>query len=97
MLWKLYNFGIYLLKYLPINPSAAEFLLLSSNWHGDNFLHIYTWHQVYFFIFTVWHGLFSLILVFPKLRIEALSLSTVQCKCKYTIFKAENQETNFSL
>ena len=30
---------------------------LPSNWHGDNFLHTFTWHD-FFIIVTVWHGLF---------------------------------------
>ena len=47
--------------------------------------------------FTVWHGLFCFVLVFPGLRIEASPLSTVQGKCIYKIFKAENQETKFPL
>ena len=42
---------------------------------------------------TVWHGLFSLVLVFTGLRIEALPISTVQGI--YTISKAENQEIQF--
>ena len=44
----------------------------------------------------VWHGLFSLVLAFPGLRIEALSLSTWYVYI-YTIFKVENQETQFPL
>ena len=71
--------------------------MLPSNWHGDNYLHILIWHGVYFFIFTVWHGHFSLVLTFPGLRIEDPPLCTVQGKCLYTIFKAENQETQFPL
>ena len=60
------------------------------------FLHTFTWHGV-FSMFTVWPKLFSLVLTFPGLRIEALPLSTVQDKCIYKIFKAENQETQFPL
>ena len=48
-------------------------------------------------MFTVYHGLFSLVLTFPGLRIEALPLSAVQGKCIYKIFKADNQETEVSL
>ena len=48
-------------------------------------------------MFTVWHGLFSLVLMFLRLTIEALPLSTVHGKFKYNIFKAENQETQFLL
>ena len=33
--------------------------------------------------------------MFPGLRIDALPLFTVQGKCIYTIFKAENQEIQF--
>ena len=46
-------------------------------------------------MFTVWQGLFSLVLMFLGLRIEAPPLSTVQSKCIYTFFKAENQEIQF--
>ena len=38
---------------------------------------------------------FSLVLMFRRLRIEAAPLSTVQGKCIYKIFKAENQEIQF--
>ena len=48
-------------------------------------------------MFTVWNRLFCLVLAFLGLRIETLSLSTVQGKCIYTIFKAENQEIRFLL
>ena len=44
-------------------------------------------------MFTDWHGLFSLVLTFPGLRIEAPPLSTVQGKCIYKTFKAENHKT----
>ena len=47
-------------------------------------------------MFTVWHGLFSLVLDFPGLRIEAPALSTVQVSV-YTIHKVENQEIEFPL
>ena len=65
--------------------------------HVDNFLHTLTWDGVYFFILTVWHGLYSLVFTFSGLRIGALLLSSVQGKCIYNIFKAENQETQFQL
>ena len=48
-------------------------------------------------MFTVWHGLFSLVLMFSGLRIEAPPLFTVQDKCICTIFKADNQEIQFPL
>ena len=48
-------------------------------------------------MFTVWHRLFSLVLVFTGLRIEAPHPLTVQGKCIYTIFRAENQEIKFPL
>ena len=47
-----------------------------------------------FFMFTVWFELFSLVLTFPWLRIEALLLSTVH---GIKLVKAENQETQFPL
>ena len=78
-----------------INPLAAEFLL-ASNWHGDNFLHTFTLHGI-FFPCLLFGTDFSLVFPFPGLRIEALPLSIVQDKCKYKIFKAENQETQFPL
>ena len=37
------------LNNLQVNPfGCVGFLLLPSSWHGDNFLHICTWHWVYF-------------------------------------------------
>ena len=48
-------------------------------------------------MFTVWHGLFSLVFVFPGLRIGAPPLSTVQVKCIYTSCKVENQKIQFPL
>ena len=48
-------------------------------------------------MFTAWHRLFSMILMFPGLRIEAPPLSTVQGGCIYEIFKVENQEIKFPL
>ena len=44
-------------------------------------------------MFIVWHGLFSLVLMFSELRIEAPPLSTVED----TIFNVENQEIQFPL
>ena len=55
-------------------------------------LHL-AWHPM----FTVWHELFSLIFMFPELKTEALSLSTVQGECIYTIIKTKNQEIQFPL
>ena len=63
--------------------------------HGDNLFPTFTGTEV-FSMFTFWHGLLSLVLVFFGLRIEALPLSTVQGKCIYTLFKAENQDFQFS-
>ena len=40
---------------------------------------------------------FSLVLMFPGLRIEAPLLFTVLGKCIYTIFKAKNKEIQFPL
>ena len=51
----------------------------------------------FFLMFTVWHGLFSMVLIFPGMRIEAPPLSTVKGKCIYTIFRAENQEIQYLL
>ena len=56
---------------LRVNHLAEKFFLLPSNVHRDNFLYTFTWHGLYFSMFTVWHGLFSLVLIFPRLRIEA--------------------------
>ena len=46
---------------------------------------------------AVWYRLFSLVLLFPGLRIEVPPPSTVHGKCTYTIFKVKNQETQFLL
>ena len=51
--------------------------------------HTLTWHRVYFFMFTVWHGLFSFVLTFPRLRIAALPLSTVQGVYKQNFLSGE--------
>ena len=64
-------------------------------WHGDNVLQTLTWHRLSFSIFTVWHRLFSLVLLFPRLRIEALLPSTVQGKCIYTFLKLRTRKFNF--
>ena len=48
-------------------------------------------------MFTVWHELFSFVLAFPGLRIEALPLITVLGKCIYKMFKVDNQKTQFLL
>ena len=51
------------------NPLASEFFLLSSALGTEIIvLHNFTWHAV-FFMFTVWYEHFSLVLVFPGLRI----------------------------
>ena len=74
------------------NPLAAEFFLLPSNWHGDNVLHTFTWHGVFFHAYCLARTFFFGTHV-PMLRIKALPLSTVQGKCIYTNFNAQNQET----
>ena len=48
-------------------------------------------------MFTVWHRLFSLVIMFPGLRIEALPISTVQGKCIYTFLKRRTRKFNFVL
>ena len=45
-------------------------------------------------MFTVWHELFSLVLMFPSLKIEAPPPSTVQGVYIH-FFKAKNQEIQF--
>ena len=46
-------------------------------------------------MFIVWHRLFSLVLMFSGLRIEALPPSTVQGKCIYTFLKWRTSRLNF--
>ena len=75
--------------------AAAFFLYLSGAWR--NFVYKPSPGTNFFAMFTVWHGLFSLTLMFPRLRIEVPSLSTVQGNCMYIFFKAENQEIQFLL
>ena len=60
------------------------------------FLHTFTWHKVVLNV-TVWYGLSSLVLLFPRLRIEAPPLFTVQGKYINAIFEAENQQIQFPL
>ena len=59
-------------------------------------LHTFTWHEV-LSMFTLWHGLFSLVLMFPGLKIKVPPLSTVHGNNIHTIFKAENQEIQYLL
>ena len=63
--------------------------------HEDNCLQTLNWHELLFSMFTVWHGLFSLVLMFSGLRIEAPPLSTVQGKCIYTFLKRRTSKFNF--
>ena len=46
-------------------------------------------------MFTVWHGLFSLVLMFSGLRIEAPLPSTIQGKCIYVFLKKRTSRFNF--
>ena len=48
-------------------------------------------------MFAVWQGPFTLVLMFPTLKIDAPLPSKAQGKGIYTIFKAENQEIEFPL
>ena len=52
---------------------------ITGNFNGDQKITgNLTIYGIVFSMFTVWHGLFSLVLMFPRLRIEAPPLSTVQ-------------------
>ena len=79
------------------NSLAAEFFFATLQGALGYFLYIPSSGTKFFLMFTVWCRLFFLILKFPRLRIEALPLSTVQGKCVYTIFQAESQEIQFPL
>ena len=81
------QFNALAVKFFTYPPIGTEIIF---------FLHIFTWHRV-FSIFTVWQRLFSLVLTFPRLKIEAPPRSIIQYSCLYNIFKAENQETQFPL
>ena len=81
---------------MNVNPLAAEFFLLPSNWHGGNFLHTLTGHGCFFHVYCL-ALTFTLVLTLPRLKIEAPPLFTVQGKYIYKMFKAENQETQFPL
>ena len=58
------------------NLLAVEFFFVPLNWHRDNCLHTFRWAKI-FSMSTVWQVLFSLVLMFPRLRIEASPLSKV--------------------
>ena len=75
-----------------LNPLAAEFFRYPLGARRS-----LTWHGLSFSMFTVWHGLFSLVLMFPGLRIEGPPLFTIQGNCINTFFKAANQEIQFLL
>ena len=81
-------------KLFVINLLATEFFLLPSNYHSENSLHSFTWHGV-FFRCLLFGTDFFLVLMFSGLRIEAPLLFTVQGNYIFTIFKAENQESQF--
>ena len=82
---------------LMLTPWLLSFFVLSSNWHKDNFLQTLTWHGLSISMFTIWHDFFSLVLMFPGVRIEAPPPSTVQGKCIYTYLQAENQAIQLPL
>ena len=88
---------VLLYMYILLNPLAVGFFCYPPIGTEIILLYILTWHGVYFFIFTVCRSLFSLVLPFPGLRIEAMPLSKVQGKCICKMFKAENQETQLPL
>ena len=92
--WRVQRFNVEVGQSI-LNPLAADIFLLPSNWHEDNFLHTVTWHRVYFSMLTVWHGLFSLVLMFPGLKMKDLPISTAQGKCRYTIFKRRTRKFHF--
>ena len=78
------------------NPLAAEFFVLPTSWHGDNFFtYLRLEWSIFFHIYSLLLYFFSLALTSSGLRIKAPSLFTLQGKYTYTIFKAENQELNF--
>ena len=62
------------------NPLVQNFLLLPSNWDiGNSFTYLHL-ARSFFHVYCL-ANIFSLVLTFPELRIEAPPLSTVQCKC----------------
>ena len=96
------NPGVLHLKHLPSLTVGhltlwlqSFFATLELAWRL--FLQTLTWHGLLFSMFTIWYGLFSLLLMFPKMRIEAPPPSTVQGKYIYTLFKAENQTIQLPL
>ena len=55
---------------IKFNPLAAEVFFATFQGHGDHFV-TYLHLVRSLSMFTVWHRLFSLVLKFPGLRIEA--------------------------
>ena len=65
-----------------LNPFIAEYFFAILQGHGDNFLQTLTWHGLSFSLFTVWYLIFSLILMFPGLRIEDVKTKISFCLSK---------------
>ena len=80
---------------IVINPLAAKFFLCyPPGWHGDNFLHTFAWHGIFFHVYCLARTFFFGTHVS---RVENWSFTPIYSKdkCIYTIFKAANQETKF--
>ena len=86
---------MYQITITAFNPSAAGFFCYPLAGHAVNFLQTCTWHGPSFSILIVWHQLFSLLLMFSRVRIDASPPSTVQGKCIYTFLKWRTSRFNF--
>ena len=92
----------------PLNIIVLSYYVLVLTLLLQSFYTLLCWARSYFFykpspgkdfffsMFTVWHGLFSLVLMFPGLRIEAPPHPQYRVSV-YTLFKAENHEIQFPL
>ena len=72
-----------------------SFFLLPFAGHVVNFLQTFTRHGLSFSMFTVWHGLFSLVLVFSGLRIDASPHPQYRASV-YTLFESEEPVDSIS-
>ena len=75
------------------NPSAAEIFFCYLSLRTDLFFYKHSW--TFFFNIYCLERIFSFILMFSGLRIEAPPPSAVQGKCIYTFLKRRTSRFNF--
>ena len=85
----------FILRYVLILTFSLQSFFSTIQGHRDNFFTHPHWAQTFFCNVYCLSGLFSLVLMFPGLKIEAPVSSTVQGKCIYTFLKWRSRKFNF--